>query len=79
MNIFDCAIKMGEETQMYYGTLAAAATSNEIVDLFNRLAEAERAHHDALVEMKGYLGPQKSQFKVLQGRACLFKTSPGQA
>ena len=73
MNIFDCAIKMEEEARMYYEELAAAATVPELKNLFTMLAAPEQEHHDALVEMKGKIDPNKSRFKALQEAACLFK------
>lgn len=79
MNEFDCAMKVKEETTAYNETVTAASANVEMNNLFAILAEAEQAHHDALVEMKGEIGPQTSQLKVLHGKACLFKTSPGKA
>ena len=59
--------------------LAAAAGSCQLNNLFEMLEEAEREHHDALVELKETVGPQKPQFRLLRGGACLLKTSPGKA
>ena len=73
MNVFDCAIKMEEEARTYYEKLATATAVPELKNLFSMLAAAEQEHHDALVEMKGSLDPQKAQFKALQEAACLFK------
>ena len=73
MSIFDCAIKMEEEARMYYEKLAAATAVPELKNLFTLLAAAEQEHHDALVEMKGSIDPQKAQFKALQEVACFFQ------
>lgn len=73
MNVFDCAIKMEEEARIYYEKLATATTVPELKNLFTMLAAAEQEHHDALVEMKGSVDPQRAQFKALQEAACLFK------
>lgn len=73
MNIFDCAIKMEEEARVFYSELAAAATVPELKNLFTLLADAEQEHHDALVDMKKSIDPQKAQFKALQEAACLFR------
>jgi rubrerythrin len=79
MTVPDRAINMEEETRSSDETVAAAAASKETKNLFNVLAEAEQAHHDALVEIKDAVCPRASQFKVLQGKMCLFRTSPGKA
>jgi rubrerythrin len=73
MNIFDCAIKMEKEARIYYEELAAATAVPELKNLFTLLAAAEQEHHDALVEMKGSINPQKAQFNALQEAACLFQ------
>lgn len=73
MNVFDCAIKMEEEARIYYEKLATATTVPELKNLFTMLGAAEQEHHDALVKMKGSLGPQTAEFKALQEAACLFK------
>jgi hypothetical protein len=59
--------------------LAAAAASQEVNDLFTILSEAELVHHDALIEVKEDQNPHRAQFKLLQGGACLCRTSPGKA
>jgi rubrerythrin len=73
MNVFDCAIKTEEEARLYYEKLAAATAVPELKNLFTMLAAAEQEHHDALVNMKGSIDPQKAQFKALKEAACLFK------
>ncbi|GAB7025146.1 ferritin-like domain-containing protein [Geotalea toluenoxydans] len=73
MNIFDCAIKMEEEARINYEKLAAATPVSELKNLFTMLAAAEQEHHDALVEMKGSIDPQKAQFMDLQEAACIFQ------
>jgi len=73
MNIFDCAIKMEEESRLSCEKLAASTAVPELKNLFTLLAESEQEHHDALLGMKGNIDPQKAQFKDLQEAACLFK------
>lgn len=73
MNVFDCAIKMEEEARMYYETLASAAATKELKNLFTTLAHAEKEHHDALVEMKEGTNTGKFPFRSMQDAVCLFK------
>ena len=79
MDVLDCAIETKGDAGMCKEKLAAAAESMEVNDLFAILAEAEREHHDALVELRGKVGPQRPQLRLVRGGACLFKTSPGKA
>ena len=79
MNIIDSDLEITENLGLPAEKLAASAGSSEINNLFAMLEEAEREHHDALVELKGTVGPQKRQFRLLRGGACLLKTSPGKA
>ena len=78
MSALDNAIKTEGEAAVYQERLAAAV-SNETNNLFAMIEEAEQEHHDALVEFKGDVGLQRRQFRLLQGAACLLKTSPGKA
>jgi rubrerythrin len=73
MNVFDCAIKMEEESRMSYEKLAAISTVPELKNLFTMLAAAEQEHYDALVEMKERIGPRKDRFKALEEVACVFQ------
>src|SRR6185369_11935879 len=73
MNVFDCAIKMEEETRTFYQKLAESAADQELKNLFAMLAQAEQEHHDALVRMKGNSDPGSAEFKALDQAACLFK------
>jgi rubrerythrin len=73
MNIFDCAIKMEEESRKRYEELATAATVPELKNLFTILAAAEQEHHDALVRIKMDVKPAKEHFKDLEEAACAFK------
>jgi hypothetical protein len=84
MDVFDCAIEIPEEPlpdpeNLVPENLAAAAARYEVNNLFDILAQAELEHHDALVELTGNLNLQKAQFRLQQGKACLFKTAPGKA
>ena len=59
--------------------LTAAAASPEVNNLFTVLSDAELVHHDALIEVRRDQSPHRAQFKLLQGGACLCRTSPGKA
>ena len=78
MNLYDGDMKTKDEG-WYSEKLAEPARSSDYDNLFAILEEAEREHHDALVELKGIVGPRKRQFRLLQGGVCLLKTSPGKA
>jgi rubrerythrin len=73
MNIFDCAIKMEDESREYYEKLSMAVTIPEMKNLFSLLATAEKEHLDALVKIKGNSDLKKIQFSSLQEVACVFK------
>ena len=79
MSFQDSAMKMKEQAGAYSEKLTVAAATSQTAYLFSMLAQAEQSHHDALVELTGNAYPQRSQFKVLHGDACLLKTSPGKA
>ena len=79
MDLSDSATTMEEQAGGRHEKLESAAAKFEVNNLFTVLAEAELVHHDALVEMTGKLGPQKCQFRLLKGGACLLRTSPGKA
>ncbi|GFE62269.1 ferritin family protein [Geobacter sp. AOG2] len=73
MNVFDCAIKIEEESRKLYEELATAATVPELKNLFTLLAASEEEHRDALVKMKMDAKPSKAQFKALEEAACVFQ------
>jgi hypothetical protein len=79
MTVIDSAPKTKNVVGVDYDRLEAAAVSSETNYLFAMLEQAELQHHDALVELKENVCLQRRQFKVLQGGACLLKTSPGKA
>lgn len=79
MDACDGAMKVKGKKGAFYEKRAAASESNRTDNLFAILAEAEQRHHDALVELTGKVASLKSQFKVVHGGACLFKTSAGNA
>jgi rubrerythrin len=79
MNISDEVTNREEGIVARFETLEAAAASEKVHNLFDILAEADQEHHDALVQVTGNLSPQKAQFKLLQGGACLYKNAPGRA
>ena len=72
MNVFDCAIKMEEEANLYYQALAAGATDPELKNLFTMLSQAEQEHHDALVQLQKGVD-RTPEFKALDQAACLFQ------
>ena len=79
MDLIDCSPENNESAGADPQKVAAAATKNEASNLFTMLEEAQLEHHDALVELRGIDGPQRCQFRLLRGGACLLKTSPGKA
>jgi len=79
MNLSDSATTMEEEAGVRHEQLESAAANFEVNNLFTVLADAELVHHDALVEITGKFGPQKCQFRLLKGAACLLRTSPAKA
>jgi rubrerythrin len=79
MKTDDCDLEAVEEAGRCPEELTAAAGNSELNNIFDILAQAELEHHDALVELTGKVGPQKRQLRLLQGGACLLKTSPGKA
>ena len=79
MTVIDSAPKTNNVVRVDCQRLEAAAVSSETNNLFAMLEQAEQQHHDALVELKENVCRQRRQFKVLQGGACLLKTSPGKA
>jgi rubrerythrin len=73
MDIFDCAIKMKEQAMQYYQNLAERTSVAELKNLFNILAASEQEHHQALMQLRERINPQKGQFEALQGAACTFQ------
>ena len=73
MNVFDCAIKIEEETKQYYERLGAESSMPEMKHLFLLLADSEAEHRESLLRLKGSLPPEKALLDDLNGTACSFK------
>jgi rubrerythrin len=73
MNIFDCAIRMEEDASAYYRKLSEEVKIPEIKNLLSLLADAEKEHRDALVDMRDKLDTKKEEFAVLKDAACAFR------
>ena len=52
MNVFDCAIKIEEETRQYYEGLKEEAMEPEMKMLFSMLAASEEEHKSRLLRLK---------------------------
>jgi rubrerythrin len=72
MNIFDCAIKIEEETKQYYEGLEAETSTPELKHLFSLLAASKEQYRDNLLKMKK-AAPEKLQMEGLDGAACRFR------
>lgn len=73
MNVFDCAIKIQEETKEYYEGLKAECRKPELKNLFSILAASEAEHRDRLIRMKSAVAPEKAQLQALDGTVCRFR------
>ena len=73
MNVYDCAIKIEEETKEYYEGLAAESRSPEMKQLFSMLAASEDEHRDSLIRLKATVPPEKATLDGLEGAACRFR------
>ena len=72
MNVFDCAIKIEEETKRYYQGLEAESQSPEMKHLFSMLVASEDEHHDILIRLRS-IAPEQVQLAGLDGAACHFR------
>jgi rubrerythrin len=72
MNVFDCAIKIEEETKKYYEGLQAESDRQEIKNLFSLLAASEDQLKASLLRLKG-MSPEKNEMKALDGTVCSFR------
>ncbi len=72
MNIFDCAIKIEEDTKKYYEGLETESRSPEMKHLFSVLAASEDEHRDTLVWLKS-VAPIKAQIDGLDASVCRFR------
>jgi len=73
MNVFDCAIKIEEETKSYYEGLEAEASEPELKHLFSMLAASEDEHRESLIRLKESMAPDRAKLDALDGTACSFR------
>jgi rubrerythrin len=73
MNVFDCAIKIEEESQKYYEGLEAETSKPEMKNLFSMLAASEQEHRNALLKLKGSMMADRAQLDGLDSAACSFR------
>lgn len=73
MNLFDCAIKIEEETKTYYEGLEIESSSSELKQLFGLIAASEDEHRSRLLGLKARMLQGKPQLDGLDGAACRFR------
>jgi len=73
MNVFDCAIKIEEETKSYYEGLESEASQPEMKHLFSMLAASEDEHRESLIRLKESISADKAKLDGLDGTACSFR------
>ncbi|MBU5614507.1 ferritin-like domain-containing protein [Geomonas azotofigens] len=71
MNVFDCAIKIEEETKAYYEGLEAEAMEPEMKTLFSMLAASEEEHQRRLRRLRKRM--QGATLEGLNGNLCRFR------
>lgn len=71
MNVFDCAIKIEEETKAYYEGLEAEAREPEMKVLFSMLAASEEEHQNKLRRLRKRISG--AQLEGLNGSSCSFR------
>jgi len=72
MNVFDCAIKIQEETKQYYEGLQAESDRQEMRELFSLLAASEDQLKKSLLRLKRMV-PERNDLKALDGTLCSFR------
>jgi rubrerythrin len=72
MNIFDCAIKIEEETIEYYEGLMAESRDPQMKSLFSLVAASMAQHRDNLLKLKAMSQQQQVDLQ-LDGAVCSFK------
>jgi rubrerythrin len=72
MNIFDCAIKIEEETIEYYEGLMAESRDPQMKSLFSLVAASVAQHRDNLLKLKEMSQQQQVDLQ-LDGGVCSFK------
>lgn len=73
MNVFDCAIKIEEETKAYYEGLEAEAGNPEMKLLFSMLAASEDEHKKSLLRLKEGVSQDKARMDGLDMAACSYR------
>lgn len=73
MNVFDCAIKIEEDTRNYYKGLEAEATNPEIRLIFSALAAAEEEHKKSLLRLKESISTDKARLDGLDIASCSYR------
>ena len=73
MNVFDCAIKIEEETKAYYEGLEAEASDPEMKLLFSMLAASEDEHKKSLLKLKEGMSHDKARMDGLDIAACSYR------
>ncbi|QXE90983.1 ferritin-like domain-containing protein [Geomonas subterranea] len=71
MNVFDCAIKIEEETKSYYEGLEAEAMEPEMKTLFSMLAASEEEHQRKLRRLRKRI--KGARLEGLNGNVCRFR------
>jgi rubrerythrin len=72
MNIFDCAIKIEEETREFLEELEAESGSTELKRLFGILADSEAEFRDRVMRLRNRI-PATASMEELDASACSFK------
>lgn len=73
MNVFDCAIKIEEETKAYYEGLEAEAGDSEMKLLFSMLAASEDEHRKSLLKLKESAANDKARLDGLDLGVCSYQ------
>lgn len=71
MNVFDCAIKIEEETKAYYEGLEAEASEPEMKLLFSMLVASEEEHQRKLRRLRKKI--DGARLGILSSRSCSFR------
>lgn len=79
MNVFDCAIKIEEETAKYYEGLQAEARQPELKNLFALLAASEKEHRNRLMSLRSAIPAERAGVDDLEVAACTFRPNLSQS
>lgn len=72
MNVFDCAIKIEEDTKSYYEGLEAETTEPSLKNLFAILVAAEEEHKENLMRLKERAA-KGARLEELNSATCSFR------